>query len=167
MKVMRNTKLKNLLQYTPRRQELKARKTCHKQPPEVFCKKGVLRNFTKFTGKTGQVFSWNTDPVAKKKNLKSHNFCFRCLKKDHTCGNCKREKICFYCKGKHNSDIYTERTKNNPNKNTDNETSINFTNRWFVSRRWHMQKKTKKDQSSQRSYVNKRVKNLLNLKETS
>ena len=22
-----------------------------KQPPEVFCKKGVLRNFTKFTGK--------------------------------------------------------------------------------------------------------------------
>ena len=23
----------------------------HKQPPEVFCKKGVLRNFAKFTGK--------------------------------------------------------------------------------------------------------------------
>ena len=22
-----------------------------KQPPEVFCEKGVLRNFTKFTGK--------------------------------------------------------------------------------------------------------------------
>ena len=28
-------------------------KTCYikKQPPEVFCKKGVLKNFTKFTGK--------------------------------------------------------------------------------------------------------------------
>ena len=24
---------------------------CQKQPPEVFCKKGVLRNFSKFTGK--------------------------------------------------------------------------------------------------------------------
>ena len=23
---------------------------CQKQPPEVFCKKGVLRNFSKFTG---------------------------------------------------------------------------------------------------------------------
>ena len=26
-------------------------KACQKQPPEVFCKKGVLKNFTKFTGK--------------------------------------------------------------------------------------------------------------------
>ena len=25
--------------------------TVQKQPPEVFCKKGVLRNFAKFTGK--------------------------------------------------------------------------------------------------------------------
>ena len=26
-------------------------RTRQKQPPEVFCKKGVLRNFKKFTGK--------------------------------------------------------------------------------------------------------------------
>ena len=26
-------------------------RSCQKQPPEVFCKKGVLRNFAKFTGK--------------------------------------------------------------------------------------------------------------------
>ena len=26
-------------------------KYIQKQPPEVFCKKGVLKNFTKFTGK--------------------------------------------------------------------------------------------------------------------
>ena len=27
------------------------RRASKKQPPEVFCEKGVLRNFTKFTGK--------------------------------------------------------------------------------------------------------------------
>ena len=29
----------------------KIHKFIQKQPPEVFCKKGVLRNFAKFTGK--------------------------------------------------------------------------------------------------------------------
>ena len=30
---------------------LRCKNKCQKQPPEVFYKKGVLRNFTKFTGK--------------------------------------------------------------------------------------------------------------------
>ena len=29
----------------------KTQQTVQKQPPEVFCKKGILKNFPKFTGK--------------------------------------------------------------------------------------------------------------------
>ena len=45
-----------------------------KQPPEVFCKKGVLRNFAKFTGKRlCQSLFFNGVAGACKENLVFHN----------------------------------------------------------------------------------------------
>ena len=52
---------------------------CRSSRPEVFCKKGVLRNFTKFTGKhlcqsqgdSAQVFSSEFSEISK------NTFCYR------------------------------------------------------------------------------------------
>ena len=122
-----------------------------------------------------------TDPIARKEFLKNNKLCFRCLKKDHLSRNYKRSKTCFYCKGCHNSAICAERkgstdgSQKTDSKNS-TESSKNFASGVstvllqtadLIVEGTTCEKQIKVkvlfDQGSQRSYVTKRVKDLLKL----
>ena len=38
------------------------------------------------------------DPISRKQFLKQGGYCFLCLKEEHKIRDCKKEKVCFYCK---------------------------------------------------------------------
>ena len=50
--------------------------------------------------------------------MKQGGYCFLCLKADHKIRDCRKKKVCFYCKGLHNSTICSERDKKD-DKNKD------------------------------------------------
>ena len=102
------------------------------------------------------------------------------MKKGHTSRNCKKENTSFYCQGLHNSAVCTERNKGNANQNTTtetgNETAANFVSNPSsvilqtadlivenTSRKKQAKIKVLVDQSSQRTYVAKRIKANLNV----
>ena len=62
-----------------------------------------------------------TDPLSRREFLKKSGKCFLCLKDNHHVKNCKKSKLCYYCKGLHNSAIYFQKGKKGDSLNLADE----------------------------------------------
>ena len=111
-----------------------------------------------------------SDFEARKDFLKKEKICFLCLKPDHLSCNCTKTIPCNYCKGMHNSAICNDRNKqgNQTFMNcASNVSSIFLQTADIVLANPNNKKQVKTkvlfDQGSDRSYVTKRIKNVLDL----
>ena len=111
-----------------------------------------------------------TDPSVRKEFLKSAKRCFLCLKESQLSRNCQTKRTCYYCKGFHNSSICETWETQSLSRNPQSTNLVNNKNfvllqtadvilfNDFNKKKWE---KKLFDGGSQRSYVSKRVQNIL------
>ena len=116
-----------------------------------------------------------TDTEARKEFLRKRKRCFSCLNVDRVSRNCTKSKPCFYIKGMHNSAIcHNKKDKRDKTAAIDSSTNYasSFSSVILPTTEILLENPLNKqevrvtvlfDQSSQRTYVTQRVKNILQL----